>query len=467
MVEVPQQDPNPPPRAMPAFLQNLMNANSNVICAAKGHDVKKVPVAFRLSTRLRIPIFQRRYCWGRDQWATLLGDALRVLDGAKANHSLGCITCVKGDPQKDSRLAVIDGQQRNTTCSLLLAAIRDAAASRASDSECQSLAMDLDAVLLPGTGAFESWLSACSREDPGTGAAIIEEGTALDFAALVPTYCDRSSYFAAILPPRALARAATDQWERPMEAKEYFFDEVATYSTERLRALADVVLHRLEWLYFPICVKDGHADGTEDLNIIYERLAQRDATFFRPSRENPAPGVARCQEFASMGSADFVRNLLLGSFHRECDAISMYKRHWLPIEQAAAEAARRSGTSGVAAFLEGMLDTFLEAQPEHHRPAMLDPGAVGGQLYARFRRWLAAATLDVDTTSEDICCGSVLEGAELKTVALLQCLQDFAVPHLSIARAPALASSQFPGMLLHGLPSRKARGLIHQCRIDE
>lgn len=414
----------------------MMNANSNVICTAKYDDVGKVSVAFLLSTRMRIPIFQRRYCWGRDQWATLLGDALSVVDGAKAKHVLGRITCVKGDPQKDSRLAVIDGQQRNTTCSLLLAAIRDVAASRGSDAACQSLSMDLDSVLLPDAGGFESWLFDRSGADLGAGAStMIEEGEALDFAALIPTYCDRSSYFAAVLPPRSLAKAAAGEWQRPMEAKLYFFEEIMAYSADRLQALADVVLHKLEWLFFPICVWDGHRDGTEDLNIIYERLALRDATFCKPTRDT---------EFASMGSADFVRNLLLGSFHCEPDAIEMYKRHWLPIEKAAAEAARQSHTSGVAAILERMLDAFLKAQPEESLgPAALHSGAVGGQIYARFRRWFAAAIPQVDTESEDLC-GSELEGDELKTVALLKRLQGFAIPHFLTARSTALDNGQLP-----------------------
>jgi len=78
-----------------------------------------------------------------------------------------------------------------------------------------------------------------------------------------------------------------------------------------LNSLADVVLHKLEWLFFPISVNGVFEDdGTEDLQLIFERLAIRDATFCKPSRAT---------EFASMGAADFVRNLLLGSFRCESD----------------------------------------------------------------------------------------------------------------------------------------------------
>lgn len=409
---------------MPTFLHNMMNANNKIICTAKGSDVSKVSVAFLLSSRLRIPIFQRRYCWGRDQWHTLLSDALCVADGAKEKHSLGRITCVRGDPRADDRLVVVDGQQRNTTCSLLLAAIRDVASSRGSDAACQALAAELDAALLPDAEGFESWLAAHARENPGARAAtVVAEGEALDFAALVPTYCDRASYFAAILPHRAAASAvALGEWQRPMEAKLFFFDEVAAFSADRLRALADTVLHKLEWLFFPISLWDGHRDGTEDLNIIYERLAERDATFCKPSRDS---------EYASMGSADFIRNLVLGSFQHEADAIIMYKQHWLPIEQAAAAAARRNCTSAVSAYLEHMLDAFLQRQPEKPKQqlaAPLMPGAVGGQLYARFRHWLSAA-MEAEGP----------EDGELRAEALLRRLHAFALSYLESAEASVSA----------------------------
>jgi len=356
---------------MPKFLQNMQNANDRIICTAKGSDVSKVSVAFLLASRLRIPIFQRRYCWGRDQWCTLLSDALCVASGAKEKHSLGRITCVRGDPSADDRLVVIDGQQRNTTCSLLLAAIRDVAFSRSADAACQALAAELDAALLPDADGFAAWLATFAPENPGTKAAtIVAEGEALDFAALVPTYCDRASYYSAILPPHAAAAIALGEWQRPLKAKLYFFDEVAAFSADRLRLLADTVLHKLEWLFFPICLRDGHRDGTEDVNIIFERLAERDAMFCKPSRDT---------EYASMGSADFIRNLILGSFQHEADAIIMYKQHWLPIEQAAAAAARRKRTSTVTACLEDMLDTFLLSQPEQPKQKLaspLIPGAI-------------------------------------------------------------------------------------------
>lgn len=418
---------NPSKRPMPAFLQNMMNANDKVICTAKGNDVRRVSIAELLQERLRIPIFQRRYCWGKSQWETLLADALTVVDGMKEKHSLGRITCVKGDTVSgDGRLLVIDGQQRNTTCSLLLAAIRDVAlAEHSQDASCEGLASRLDSFLFPDTLAFEAWLlqSKESRK--------ISDGIALDFAALIPTYCDRASYFTALLPPCADAEESCAEWRRPWEAKSYFVGELRAFSPERLVRLAETVLHKLEWLFFPLEMNNGYKDGTEDLQIIFERLAIRDATFCRPSRDT---------EFMGMGAADFVRNLLLGSFQDEADAIDMYKRYWLPIEQMAAASSVRNRSSNIAEILECMIKRFLKSQPEKsEKPSKGAQLPIGGELYPQFRRWLTAALASdvsrADDESED-------EALQRRTTTLLHRLHTFASDHFSDKGAELTACKQ-------------------------
>lgn len=404
---------NPPKRAMPAFLQNITNANQNIICTAKGNDVRKASIADLLSERLRIPIFQRRYCWGRDQWDTLLDDALIVADGSKEKHALGRITCVRSNASGDGRLLVIDGQQRNTTCSLLLAAIRDVALSKHPGNDaCQNLAGKLNSYLFPGAADFQAWLLQ-DRE--------IVEGMSLDFAALIPTYCDRASYYSAILPPQSGVSAleAFGEWRRPWEAKCHFVNQLHAFDSDRLVRLAEAVLHKLEWLLFPISIDGDHQDGTEDLQVIFERLAIRDATWCKPTRAT---------EFASMGAADFVRNLLLGSFRQEADAIKMYKQYWLEIEQAAADASIRNRTSNIAEVLEGMMSKFLKEQAEDSQTTTLQQSVVGGQLYPRFRRWFTVA-LSSDVSSE--FGESEAEAMERKTNTILRRLHEFAIGFLA------------------------------------
>jgi len=423
-----------PPRPVPAFLEKLLKANSRVICTAKGADVRKVSVMELLSERLRVPIFQRRYCWGPENWDTLLDDALCVVRGAKEKHSLGRITCVreKPDSRGQGRLVVVDGQQRNTTCTLLLAAIRDVASlrmdgrSRDADADTlRRLVRHINDVLFPDQHALEAWQAQHSN---GVATAVAE-GEAIQCAALVPTFHDRAAYFASIAPHCAQAAdmnaaVSVDTWQRPAEAKVHFAARVEPLSDAELTSLADVVLHCLEWLFFPIDVTHTFHDGTEDLHLIYERLAQRDATFCKPSRGS---------EFVTMGAWDFVRNLVLGSFRHEEDAIAMYHQHWLPIEEAAMRAlTRHRRSASMAALLESVLDSFLKTQlaarPTAAAPAPCLPRAVvGGDLYSRFRLWFVAAIAADDSAELGSGC---TEAMERRTVALLQRLQLFAVQQL-------------------------------------
>lgn len=75
-----------------------------------------------------IPGYQRPYAWGRDQAQELLDDLLGALAVAPAQLSdaapyfLGSIVLIKGEASAEA--TVVDGQQRLTTLTLLLSAIR-------------------------------------------------------------------------------------------------------------------------------------------------------------------------------------------------------------------------------------------------------------------------------------------------------------------------------------------------------
>ncbi|MES2605938.1 MAG: DUF262 domain-containing protein, partial [Pseudomonadota bacterium] len=76
----------------------------------------------------RIPSYQRPYAWGRDQAQELLDDLLGALALAPALLSdaapyfLGSIVLIKTDTVPEA--TVVDGQQRLTTLTILLSAIR-------------------------------------------------------------------------------------------------------------------------------------------------------------------------------------------------------------------------------------------------------------------------------------------------------------------------------------------------------
>ncbi|MGV8803448.1 MAG: DUF4357 domain-containing protein [Polaromonas sp.] len=75
-----------------------------------------------------IPGYQRPYAWGKEQAQELLDDLLGALSGAPeqlseaAPYFLGSIVLIKGEVSAEA--TVVDGQQRLTTLTLLLSAIR-------------------------------------------------------------------------------------------------------------------------------------------------------------------------------------------------------------------------------------------------------------------------------------------------------------------------------------------------------
>src|SRR5437867_11868877 len=76
--------------------------------------------------QFHIPIYQRTYSWTLKQCEQLWNDIVRTGDPAVKGHFVGSIVYIeKGLYQVASvpQLLVIDGQQRLTTLSLLLAAL--------------------------------------------------------------------------------------------------------------------------------------------------------------------------------------------------------------------------------------------------------------------------------------------------------------------------------------------------------
>ena len=77
-----------------------------------------------------IPVFQRNYRWDRPQWEKLWISLRDIQSPTKTgNHFMGFLVFVPGLPQpgQHTRFHLIDGQQRLTTSSLLLAALRNVA----------------------------------------------------------------------------------------------------------------------------------------------------------------------------------------------------------------------------------------------------------------------------------------------------------------------------------------------------
>ncbi|MFA4747846.1 GmrSD restriction endonuclease domain-containing protein [Helicobacter pylori] len=73
-----------------------------------------------------IPIYQRLYSWKKEQCEQLWDDIIKIGGNDKANgHFIGSILYVRVDDTHSSSLLIIDGQQRLTTITLLLIALRN------------------------------------------------------------------------------------------------------------------------------------------------------------------------------------------------------------------------------------------------------------------------------------------------------------------------------------------------------
>ena len=75
-----------------------------------------------------IPLFQRPYTWTENNWQTLWDDLMVQYEvGETGTHFMGAIVSVSAHttPVGVNKFLIIDGQQRLTTVSILLCALRD------------------------------------------------------------------------------------------------------------------------------------------------------------------------------------------------------------------------------------------------------------------------------------------------------------------------------------------------------
>lgn len=457
------------------FRQKVATASETAICTTTSNQVGRrtlrqllLPTAVATvnsnsnntddAAAYSVPIFQRRYCWTIPQWDTLW------MDFTKRNtirHSFGRLTCTNVRPISSTvsssskqqqeknpssvdgraytdhsttahpRSIIIDGQQRFTTVTLILAAIRDAlllslntatatttkTKINNNDNDDPFLEM-INRMLFLDVPAMEKWITSSSSKsnnthDDKTISGLEEEGLVLEFCRLIPTYCDRNSYFAAILPPTSvqvqafMAETYNPQWHRPVVAKHYFAQNIealivskqsTTSRRQLLEQLTNSLLDGVDILYFPIDVSRGYDDGTEDTQVIYERLAIRDATWCKPRRAT---------EYQTMDGTDMIRNLLLGSFETSESKTNFYKSYWLPFERSLYHDHddRDSNTDNTTTeehSMKAIMEAFLTNEKskldnnQQHQlfvssRSFTTPSSmvgIGGKIYKDFESWM-------------------------------------------------------------------------------
>ena len=90
-------------------------------------DQGNIVKMFQSMAQYVIPVYQRRYSWGDRQCEKLWNDMYDVYKKGKRNHFIGSIVTVAETVSAMglNKYLIIDGQQRMTTLSLLMIAMRD------------------------------------------------------------------------------------------------------------------------------------------------------------------------------------------------------------------------------------------------------------------------------------------------------------------------------------------------------
>ncbi|GAA9446140.1 DUF262 and DUF1524 domain-containing protein [Helicobacter pylori] len=92
-----------------------------------------------------IPIYQRLYSWEKEQCEQLWDDIIKIGGNDKANgHFIGSILYVLDGNTPSSPLLIIDGQQRLTTITLLLIALRNHSSDEVKCKEMESYLINSD-----------------------------------------------------------------------------------------------------------------------------------------------------------------------------------------------------------------------------------------------------------------------------------------------------------------------------------
>ena len=320
-----------------------------------------------------IPLFQRRYCWGDAQWQPLW-DCIVALVAAHrkdkgAHHSLKRLLCMV----RPAGLVVLDGQQRLTTCCVLLAALRDAAATAGKAALSKRIAKLL---VLPAVSA-------------ATGGA----------CALRPTLDDRPDFHAALSSPFKGAGGGP-----LLRCRRFFCTRLAALPDARaLERVCHACLRGLFLLLFP-------AAGAIQMQAVYEQHAASaaaqasfelqmarawardeiemgqkgwgqlsDADVLEKYRKNRAVlmphGIA--EHGMAMSPVDLIRNYVFEFFDGEAVQRKAYTKYWVPMERACIAA----GGADVSRACEKVFATALQK-------LLRKPVSVGGMVvYGAFQEW--------------------------------------------------------------------------------
>ena len=99
----------------------------------KGSEQRLVEYMDGAKKRFVIPVYQRNYDWKMENCKQLFDDLVKIIRSGRKSHFFGSIVSVYNPDGRNSEYLIIDGQQRLTTLTLLLLALRNYAANHPDD----------------------------------------------------------------------------------------------------------------------------------------------------------------------------------------------------------------------------------------------------------------------------------------------------------------------------------------------
>jgi len=226
-------------------MDTAMDQNINLGVRAQESSVRAI---FAPGERLQMPPYQRSYSWETREANELLGD---LIDSVKTGtpHFVGAIVLING--AESGVLEIVDGQQRLTTLTILLAVLRDLEPDKARAAMLHALIAD-EARPMLGEGA--NWR-------------------------LTLNHMDGPFFRESIQTPGATRNLDKEPGESESQARMVrnaaaFAKRIESMSDETRRALADVVMNRCALVRVVVGEKD---QGFKVFRVLNTRGKEPDA----------------------------------------------------------------------------------------------------------------------------------------------------------------------------------------------
>lgn len=293
-----------------------------------------------------IPVFQRNYRWELPQWQRLWNSLEDIRQpGKTGNHFMGFLVYVVGStpqPGQNTCFHLIDGQQRLTTLSLLLAAIRNVARRRGDDDLAQEIHEDY--LIHPRRKGDQHYRLLPKAHDQAAFVALISDKPPL---------------------PGRMAQAVAF-FERMLDADR---------QADMPRRMFETICQRLDFM--------GATLESENAYSIFKSLN--------------STGVPLSQ-------ADLIRNFVF--MHVHPDAQDRFDAElWRPLEARFADADGKLDEDGFARFFRDLLMaegqyvpprlTFAAFEARHEATGF-DPRELTAQLHAHAGQYAAIASTSAD-----------------------------------------------------------------------